>query len=77
MTRFANMVMGRATLLSDGPDDGQFWYDRSTSLSPSFAKGHYSRGIIDVLAGRTGQARDEAGDVRWGSARWTRCLASC
>jgi TolB-like protein len=55
---FANMVMGRTTLLSDGPDEGRVWYDRATDLSPSFAKGHYSRGIIDVLAGRTGEARD-------------------
>ncbi len=54
---FANLVMGRASMLSDGPDDGQFWRERSTQLSPSFAKGHYSRGIIDVLAGRTVQAR--------------------
>ena len=54
---FANLVMGRASLLSDGPDDGQFWRDRSIQLSPSFAKGHYSRGIIDVLAGRTVRAR--------------------
>lgn len=55
---FANMVMGRASLLSDGPDEGRVWYDRATDLSPSFAKGHYSSGIIDVLAGRTGEARD-------------------
>ena len=55
---FANMVMGRTSLLSDGPDEGRVWYDRATDLSPSFAKGHYSRGIIDVLAGRTGEARD-------------------
>ena len=54
---FANMVMGRATLLSDMPDDGWFWYDRSTHLSPSFAKGYYSRGIVDMLAGRTVLAR--------------------
>ena len=44
--------------MSDGPDDGKFWYDKSTSLSPSFAKGHYSRGIIDMLAGRTREARE-------------------
>ena len=54
---FANLVMGRASMLSDSPDDGQFWRDRSIQLSPSFARGHYSRGIIDVLAGRTVQAR--------------------
>ena len=53
----ANMVMGRASLLSDGPDDGMVWYDRSTHLSPNFAKGYYSRGIVDMLAGRTVQAR--------------------
>ena len=54
---FANLVMGRASMLSDSPDDGQFWRDRSIQLSPSFAKGHYSRGIVDMLAGRTAQAR--------------------
>jgi len=55
---FANMVMGRVNLLTDTTDDGLFWYDRSTALSPSFAKGHYSRGVVDMLAGRTVEARE-------------------
>ena len=57
---FANMVMGRASSMQSGrPDDGQIWYDRSTALSPSFAKGHYSRGVMDMMSGRTVEAREK------------------
>jgi hypothetical protein len=34
------------------PEDGRPWLDRSVQLSPSYAKGHYSRGFADMLSGR-------------------------
>jgi tetratricopeptide (TPR) repeat protein len=54
---FANMVMGRFHQIVSGPDDGLFWFDRSVEVSPNFAKGHYARGHIDMVMGRTDRAR--------------------
>jgi tetratricopeptide (TPR) repeat protein len=54
---FANMVMGRARQLNGRPDDGLFWFERSIEVSPNFVKGHYARGLIDVMMGRTDQSR--------------------
>ncbi|MDP3195787.1 winged helix-turn-helix domain-containing protein [Tabrizicola sp.] len=53
---FANMVMGRVNQIAGQADDGLFWYDRAVEVSPNFVKGHYARGMIDMLAGRTEQA---------------------
>ena len=53
----ANMAMGRVHWLEGSPDDGIHWYERSVSLSPSFAKGYYSHAIVDALAGRSAQSR--------------------
>ncbi|MBL9051487.1 MAG: winged helix-turn-helix domain-containing protein [Tabrizicola sp.] len=53
---FANMVMGRVHQISGKPDDGLFWYDRAVEVSPNFVKGHYARGMTDMLAGRTSLA---------------------
>jgi TolB-like protein len=54
---FANMVMGRVHHFAGQPDDGLFWYDRAIEVSPNFTKGHYARGHVDMLAGRTDAAR--------------------
>jgi TolB-like protein/Tfp pilus assembly protein PilF len=54
---FANMVMGRWHWLAGRPDDGLDWYDRAIQLSPSYSKGHYTRGMIDAFAGRSERAR--------------------
>lgn len=54
---FANMVMGRWHWLAGNPDDGLDWYDRAIQLSPSYSKGHYTRGMIDAFAGRSERAR--------------------
>jgi TolB-like protein len=54
---FANMVMGRVFMLSDRPDDGLFWYDRATEISPNFVKGHYARSHVHMLVGRTDDSR--------------------
>ena len=53
----ANFAMGRLQILKLEPDDGLFWLDRAVDLSPSFAKGHYSRSMIHCLAGRTTETR--------------------
>jgi tetratricopeptide (TPR) repeat protein len=53
----ANMAMGRLHLFDGRPEDGVMWLDRAVDLSPSFAKGHYSRAFLNVLAGRPDQTR--------------------
>lgn len=55
---FANMVMGRVRQINGQPDDGLFWFDRSVEVSPNFVKGHYARGLVDMVMGRTGQSRE-------------------
>lgn len=57
----ANMVMGRLHLLDGRPEDGVMWLDRAVDLSPSFAKGHYSRAFLNVLAGQPDQSRSGIG----------------
>ena len=51
---FANLAEGRLFLLLNRPEDGRPWLERSVQLSPSYAKGYYSRGFAAMLAGRTG-----------------------
>lgn len=53
----ANFAMGRLQILNREPDDGLVWLDRAVDLSPSYAKGHYSRSMIHSLAGRTAETR--------------------
>ena len=54
---FANMIMGRWHWMAGNPDDGLIWYERAITLSPSYSKGHYTRGMIDAFAGRSERAR--------------------
>ena len=49
---FANLSEGRLFLLLGRPEDGRPWLDRSVQLSPSYAKGYYSRGFAAMLAGQ-------------------------
>lgn len=53
----ANSAMGRFYILNHEPDDGLVWLDRAIDLSPSYAKGFYSRSLIHVLSGRTAETR--------------------
>lgn len=53
----ANSAIGRMHILNHEPDDGLIWLDRAVDLSPSYAKGHYARSMIHVLAGRTAETR--------------------
>ena len=57
----ANMAMGRLHLFDGRPEDGVMWLDRAVDLSPSFAKGHYSRAFLNVLSGRPDQTRSGIG----------------
>jgi TolB-like protein len=52
----ASMAMGRVQSLEGNPEDGIFWYERSVRLSPNFAKGYFSQGVSDLLAGRNVQS---------------------
>ena len=53
---FVNFNMGRAFWLREDLDGAMPWLDRATELSPNYAQGLYSRGLIDTLAGRSGLA---------------------
>ena len=54
---YANMAMGRLGILTGRPQDGMGWIDKSLDLSPSYAKGHYSRGFVQVLCGNSAETR--------------------
>lgn len=54
---YANMAMGRLGILTGRPQDGIGWIDHSLELSPSYAKGHYSRGFVQVLCGNSVETR--------------------
>jgi TolB-like protein len=53
----ANFAMGRFPILNGDPEDGLVWLDRAVDLSPSYAKGFYSRGMVHALSGRTSETR--------------------
>ena len=55
---YANAAMGRLHVLTGTPEDGIFWLERSLSLSPNYAKGHYSRAFLQVLCGQTQETLD-------------------
>ena len=54
---YANMAMGRLGILIGRPQDGIVWLNQSVELSPSYAKGHYSRGFVQVVSGNSAEAR--------------------
>ncbi len=54
---FANLSMGRLSILSRRAGDGLVWLDRAVEISPNYAKGHYSRGFLQVLCCRPLEAR--------------------
>lgn len=53
----ANSAMGRLGLLEGIDTDWDTWMARSVALSPSYAKGHYSRALMQVCAGLAIDAR--------------------
>ena len=50
---YANAAMGRLHILTNSPDDGLVWLDRSVELSPNYAKGYYSRAFLQVVRCQT------------------------
>jgi hypothetical protein len=58
MDPFANFAQGRLHFLMGHPDDGMTWLDRSVQLSPSYAKGYYSRGLADMLSSRAADCHE-------------------
>lgn len=53
---FAHFNVGRCSWLEGRLEDSIGWFDRATSLSPSFAQGVYTRGLVAVMAGQAEQA---------------------
>lgn len=55
---FGNFNFGRVHWLNEEPEAGQAWIQRSISLSPSFAQGHYAHAWADAMAGDSTSALD-------------------
>jgi TolB-like protein/Flp pilus assembly protein TadD len=55
---FAHFSMGRSFWLEDRLEESLGWFDRATSLSPSFAQGIYNRGLVATIAGKA-EAADQ------------------
>lgn len=53
---FAHFSLGRCSWLEGRLDDSISWFDRATSLSPSFAQGIYNRGLVATIASKPEQA---------------------
>ena len=51
MDPFAHFNLGRSSWLDGRLEDSIAWFDRATSISPSFAQGSYNRGLVGTLAG--------------------------
>lgn len=51
---FANFNMGRTHWLRQDLDGALPWLERATAISPSYAQGVYTRGLIDAFCGRSG-----------------------
>ncbi|MDA7088599.1 winged helix-turn-helix domain-containing protein [Pseudomonas sp. SA3-5] len=50
---FTNFNLGRSLMLEGEADISQSWLERSVTLSPNFAQGHYSRALVNTLQGQT------------------------
>ena len=48
---FCNFVHGRTHFLTGDIEQSHGWLDRAVEINPSFAQGHYTRGLAAVLAG--------------------------
>lgn len=59
MDPFAHFNLGRCSWLEGRLQDSIDWFDRATSLSPSFAQGVYNRGLVTTLAGNGKEADDD------------------
>ena len=52
MDPMGHFSLGRCSWLEGRLDDSMDWFDRATSLSPSFAQGIYNRGLVGIMAGK-------------------------
>lgn len=57
---FANLNLGRSFWLIGEPGAGLGWLERSLSLSPNFAQGHYSRAFAAAMEGQADAALNHA-----------------
>ena len=53
---FAHFNLGRSCWLDGRLEDSIGWFDRATSLSPSYAQGVYNRGLVSTMAGMAEKA---------------------
>ena len=53
---FAHFSLGRCSWLEGRLEDSIGWFDRATSLSPSYAQGIYNRGLVATIASKPEQA---------------------
>ncbi len=53
---FAHFNVGRSFWLEGQLEDSIAWFDRATSLSPSYAQGIYNRGLVSTMAGKPEEA---------------------
>jgi tetratricopeptide (TPR) repeat protein len=53
---FAHFNVGRSFWLDGQLEDSIAWFDRATSLSPSYAQGIYNRGLVSTMAGKPKEA---------------------
>ncbi|MGB0749729.1 MAG: winged helix-turn-helix domain-containing protein [Magnetospiraceae bacterium] len=59
---FSNFSMGRAFWIGGDLETGKSWFERSITLSPNYAQGHYCLGLVDALLGNS-QAAGESLDT--------------
>jgi tetratricopeptide (TPR) repeat protein len=53
---FAHFNVGRSFWLDGQLEDAIAWFDKATSLSPSYAQGIYNRGLVSTMAGKPTEA---------------------
>lgn len=53
---FAHFNVGRSFWLDGQLEDSIAWFDRATTLSPSYAQGIYNRGLVSTMAGKAKEA---------------------
>lgn len=57
---FANLTMGRSCWLDGDLETSRAWFDRATTLSPSYAQAIYARAWTHALSGHGGEGRTDA-----------------
>lgn len=55
---FSNFSLGRVHWLAGDLEGGISWLETATTINPNYAQGHYSMGIMEMMAGRSFSAQD-------------------